>query len=280
MAPLTSREFFFKRGDVRIAATSFGDQRAPPVLLLHGAGQTRHSWRRAAQALANSGRHAISLDARGHGDSDWAPDGDYSIDTLIGDLRHVIGELADRPALVGASLGGITGLLAQGESPDALFSALILVDITPSIDRSGVERIIAFMRAHADGFDSIEAATLAVAEYQPQRQAGRAQDGLRKNLRLRDGRYFWHWDPALLDHVSELDLQAAERMKAAARRLVLPTLLVHGKMSEIVSDDTANEFLSLVPHARYVDVKDAAHMVAGDSNDRFNAAVLEFLAGS
>ena len=248
------------------------------MLLLHGAGQTRHAWRRAGEVLAASGRHAISLDARGHGDSAWAPDGDYSINSLIGDLHSVVAALGCRPALVGASLGGITGLLAQGESSVELFSALILVDITPSVDRSGVERIISFMRAHADGFESIEAANTAVAEYQPQRQGGHAQDGLRKNLRLRDGRYYWHWDPALLDHISELDLESAERMKAAARRLVLPTLLVHGKMSEIVSDDAAKEFLSLVPHARYVDVKDAAHMVAGDSNDRFNSAVLEFLA--
>ncbi len=271
-------EFVFTRGSLRLSASSFGDENNPPVLLLHGAGQTRHSWRRAAEALAKDGWYAVALDARGHGDSDWAPDSDYSIDSLIDDLRFVVSQMRRPPALVGASLGGITALLAEGESDDSLFQALVLVDITPRIDRGGVERIIAFMRAHGDGFDSIESAAAAVEEYQPQRRNSQTLDGLRKNLRQRDGRYYWHWDPDLLDHISELDIESADRMKAAARRLSLPTLLVHGKMSDIVSDDTATEFLSLVPHAKYINVKDAAHMVAGDSNDRFNCAVQKFLS--
>lgn len=276
---MSEREIFFRRGACRLAGSSFGDLDRPAVLLLHGAGQTRHAWRRAGEAIAANSMQAISLDARGHGGSDWAPDGDYSIDTLIADLRHVVRELGQLPFIVGASLGGITALLAQGESDEMLFRALVLVDITPRIDRAGVERIIEFMRAHAGGFESIEAAALAVAQYQPHRRNDTgALDGLRKNLRRRGDRYYWHWDPELLNHISELDLQSVDRMRDAARQLTLPTLLVHGKMSEIVSDETAREFLELVPHAQYVDVKDAAHMVAGDSNDRFNAAVLTFLA--
>lgn len=275
---MAETDTFFPTREIKLAATRFGNREKPPVLLLHGAGQTRHAWRRAALALADAGWHAISVDARGHGDSDWSATGDYSIDELIADLRELIGQLHQPPAVVGASLGGITALLAQGESEESLITSLVLVDITPRIDRDGVERIIGFMRAHIDGFESLDAAASAVASYQPQRRASADSEGLRKNLRLRsDGRYYWHWDPRLLDHVSQLDLQALGRMERAAQRLTLPTLLVHGKMSDIVSDDTAKAFLALVPHASYVDVQNAAHMVAGDSNDRFNQSVIEFL---
>ena len=267
---------------IQITASSFGSARDRPVLLLHGAGQTRHAWHRAAVALANSGWRAISIDARGHGDSTWCPNGDYSIECFISDLKHVTAQLSDEcgqvPAVVGASLGGITALLAQGESDHTLFSALVLVDITPRINSDGVAKILKFMSEHQHGFGSLQEAGDAVASYQPHRARQRkSNEGLRKNLRLIDGRFYWHWDPKLLEHVSELDTESVDRQRAAARNLSLPVQLVHGQMSEIVSDETANEFLQLVPHASYVNVTNAAHMVAGDSNDVFANAVSKFL---
>jgi len=272
-------EIEFRADDgIKLAATRFGKANNQSVLLLHGAGQTRHSWRRAGETLAAAGWCAVALDARGHGDSDWAPDGNYRIDRLIADLRGIVEQLPVQPAVVGASLGGITSLLLQGEESAQLFRSLVMVDVTPRIDRSGVERIIAFMRQHSNGFESVEEVAAAVAAYQPHRKSGEGSlDGLRKNVRQRDGRYYWHWDPCLLDHVSNLDSNGLVRMQTAASRLKLPVLLVHGRLSDIVSDETAREFLQLVPHARYVDVQDAAHMVAGDENDRFNDAVIEFL---
>ena len=272
---------FNTTAQVRISASSFGDANDKPVLLLHGAGQTRHAWHAAATALAADGWRAISLDARGHGDSSWCPDGDYSIEQFIHDLRVVVDEVAQsgqQPAVVGASLGGITALLAQGESSQEIFSALVLVDITPRIDEGGVAKILNFMRQHQDGFATLQDAADAVARYQSHRsRANKSVDGLRKNLRLVDGRYYWHWDPKLLDHVSRLDVEAVERQRAAAKKLSLPVLLVHGQMSEIVNDETAREFLQLVPHASYANVSNAAHMVAGDNNDLFASAVSEFL---
>jgi pimeloyl-ACP methyl ester carboxylesterase len=273
---------FNTTAQVRISASSFGDPNNKPVLLLHGAGQTRHAWHAAATALADNGWRAVSLDARGHGDSSWCPDGDYSIEQFIHDLKFVVDTMAQqngqRPAVVGASLGGITALLAQGESSQALFSALVLVDITPRIDEGGVAKILGFMRRHQDGFATLQDAADAVAQYQSHRsRANKSVDGLRKNLRLVDGRYYWHWDPKLLNHVSRLDVEAVERQREAAKKLSLPVLLVHGQMSEIVNDETAREFLQLVPHASYANVSNAAHMVAGDNNDLFASAVSEFL---
>ncbi len=267
---------------IQITASSFGCPDDRPVLLLHGAGQTRHAWKGAATALASAGWHAISVDARGHGDSTWCPNGDYSIEQFVGDLKVITAAVSDEygqaPAVVGASLGGITALLAQGETDRALFSALVLVDITPRIDSGGVAKILKFMREHHDGFGSLQEAAEAVARYQSHRpKQERSAEGLRKNLRLVDGRYYWHWDPKLLDHVGKLDVEIMDRQRQAATNLVLPVQLVHGQMSEIVSDDTAREFLQLVPHASYVNVSNAAHMVAGDNNDAFATAVSDFL---
>lgn len=276
------REMRFRGGDgVELVAEVHGDASAPPVILLHGGGQTRHAWKNTAQGLARHGYRAIAADLRGHGDSGWSPDGAYSLARFVADLRIVAASCRQPPVLIGASLGGVTGLLAEGEGP-SLLSALVLVDVTPTVRFSGVDRIRQFMGARADdGFASVEAAAEAIAAYLPQRQRPRSLDGLRKNLRRSaDGRYRWHWDPALLQFSdTELTPALGDRLSAAARRLRLPVLLVRGGASELVAREDVERFLELVPAARYVDVASAGHMVAGDLNDRFGSAVLDFLGG-
>lgn len=278
---------FIAADGVQLAASSYGDSGHQVVLLLHGAGQTRYSWRSTATILAENGYRAITVDTRGHGESDWSESGDYSIDTLILDLTTIVDRLAHsgekRPIAVGASLGGITALLAEGEALNDLFQALVLVDITPQIDPAGVAKILNFMSAFSRGFESVEQASEAVAGFQSHRKPVRKSDntGLKKNLRLKaDGRYYWHWDPRLLDSVSHFGQQLVDRQKLAATNLTLPVLLVHGQFSEIVSRDSAEEFLRLVPQAHYINVADAAHMVASDDNQVFAKAVLDFIRKS
>ena len=280
-----SKTFHFSASEgVEIAASSYGSNQHRSVLMLHGAGQTRHSWHRSALKIAESGFHVVTVDTRGHGDSSWSRNEDYSLDTLIADLQGIVQQLSgDRPFVVGASLGGITALLAQGETSEPLFGALALVDITPKIDMQGVARILDFMNRFADGFETVHQAANAVAVYKGKTAPSGSQnpEGLLKNLRLRDdGRYYWHWDPALLDHVSGFGDEVMERQRSAARSLELPVLLLHGKLSEIVSDAHAEDFLALVPHARYVDVAQASHMLATDNNDIFANAIVEFLLES
>lgn len=273
----------------RLVADVFGDS-GPAVLLLHGGGQTRHAWRKTAEELALTGWNAYALDQRGHGDSDWVADGAYSFPNFAADAKAVARELyrrsKTRPAVIGASLGGIAALLAEGESErgsdDALFSALVLVDITPRVDPKGVDKVQGFMRAHAaEGFGSIEEAAEAVATYLPHRPRPKNHDGLKKNLRLSpDGRWRWHWDPDFIDGPRSVgrDREAVEALLVeAARRIRIPALLVRGGSSELVREADVKEFLGLVPHAQYVDVGGARHMVAGDRNDDFSSAVLGFL---
>jgi non-heme chloroperoxidase len=263
---------------IELAADAWGNPEHPPVILLHGGGQTRHAWKNTARALADQGFHAMAVDLRGHGDSGWSADGVYSMERFVSDLRCVAKAFRQPPVLIGASLGGITGLLAEGEGP-AFLAALVLVDVTPTVQRSGVEKIHQFMGANAaEGFATIEEAADIVAAYLPHRARPKSLTGLEKNLRLHaDGRYRWHWDPAMLNFAESLTPDISQRLSTAASHLRLPVLLVRGGGSELVSPADAEHFMSLVPGARFVDIADARHMVAGDVNDHFGVAVLEFL---
>ncbi|MGH7963016.1 MAG: alpha/beta fold hydrolase [Candidatus Binatia bacterium] len=262
---------------VRLTGDAWGDRDAAPVLLLHGGGQTRHAWGGTARALAERGWYAVALDLRGHGESDWAPNGDYMIDTFVEDVRGVLAHFQKPPVLVGASLGGITSLVLEGESSQSVSSALVLVDITPRVEQQGVDRIRAFMTGKPEGFADLEEAADAVAAYIPHRPRPKDLSGLEKNLRKGpDGRYRWHWDPQLMNPARMR--RDPERLFAAARALRVPTLLVRGKLSDIVSEETAAEFMAAVPHAQFADVSEAGHMVAGDRNDIFSRAVIDFLS--
>lgn len=262
---------------VRIAGDSWGPRDGPLVLLQHGGGQTRHAWKGTGEALGAAGFHAVAIDARGHGDSDWDPQGRYGQNLMVRDLQCVVAALGQqRPVLVGASMGGGTSLVAAGEGHvDA--AALVLVDVAPHIEAAGVGNIQAFMNQRPEGFASLEEVAAAIASYQPHRQRPRKLDGLAKNVRLGpDGRYHWHWDPRFMEKERDL-AQRAARLEACARHLNIPTLLVRGGLSDLLSEEGAQAFLRLCPHSEYVRVNDAAHMVAGDRNDIFASAVIEFL---
>src|SRR3954451_5189811 len=273
----------------RLVADVYGDA-GQPVLLLHGGGQTRHAWRRTAEHLGRSGAIAFALDQRGHGDSEWVAGGHYAFADFAADAAAVAATLTkrsgQRPIAIGASLGGIASLLAEGEADKAgtgpVFAAVVLVDITPRVNREGVAKIQGFMRERAgEGFATITEAADSVAAYLPHRPRPRSHEGLKKNLRLHpDGRWRWHWDPRLLEgersFAQDHDLLEGAMIEAA-KAITIPALLVRGGSSELVQEAHAREFLRLVPHADYIDVAEARHMVAGDSNDSFSHAVLDFV---
>ena len=262
---------------VRIAADMFGEPGVPSLILLHGGGQTRHSWRRTASSLARDGWQVITYDSRGHGDSDWSAEGEYDESALVRDLRTVVAASGvDRPVLAGASAGGATALAAIGRGAvDA--SGLVLVDLVPHSELEGYQRVRAFMLEGMKGFDTPEEAAKLVAEY---RGLDTIPDPARiaRNLRATDdGRYRWHWDPLYVEarDVDRRDRQ--ERLAAYARSLTIPTLLVRGAESDVVSEEGVREFLALCPDADYVNVEDAGHMLVGDGNDIFGTVARPFL---
>jgi pimeloyl-ACP methyl ester carboxylesterase len=266
-----------------LAADAYGPDDGPPVVLLHGGGQTRHAWDGTARLLGAKGWRATTVDLRGHGDSDWSATGDYGLDDFAADVRAVAAAQARPPTLIGASLGGISSLVAIADAPDpdAVASGLVLVDVAPRLETVGITRIADFMLGHLDGFASLDEVADAVAAYNPHRPRPTDLSGLRKNVRLRDdGRWYWHWDPQFLQGGRTDEPRSftnEDRLEAAARALRLPTLLVRGRQSDVLSEEGARRLLTLTPHARYVDVGDAGHMVAGDRNDAFNDAVVAFL---
>ena len=268
--------------DFFIMADTFGNPDDKPVIFLHGGGQTRHSWGDSSKIIAQNGYCAIALDARGHGDSSWSESGNYHIEDLGNDLKEVIKIIGKKPAIVGASMGGLTCLIAEGESEKSISSAIILVDIAPKAEQKGIERIFAFMSSNKHGFASIEEAAESVSAYLPNRTKPKDHSRLEKNLRLRaDGRYYWHWDMKMLELWKRItpdqQIKNDTRMYEAAKNLKVPTMIVRGGMSDVVSEKVMAEFLDEVPHVRSVNVSDAGHMVAGDSNHAFTNAVLEFL---
>jgi len=266
------------RDDLPLAVEMRGPADAPAVLFAHGFGQSRHAWARAAEGLAAHGWHAVTFDARGHGDSGRLADGRYALEQFVDDLLTIARSLAAPPVLLGASMGGLLGLVAAGETRPDPFRALVLVDITPRWESEGVERMLGFMRAHPRGFASLDEAADAVAAYLPQRRRRKDRYELAQLLRRgEDGRLRWHWDPALLDTVAHEGERHQQRLLNAARNVDVPVLLVSGGRSDIVSDATVAEFLQAVPHARHVEIPHATHTLAGDDNAAFTAAIEPFL---
>jgi pimeloyl-ACP methyl ester carboxylesterase len=280
--PAPSLRFDLPNG-MSIAADVHGDPGQQPVLFLHGGGQTRHAWGNTAEALAAHGFYTICMDHRGHGESGWAGKGQYRVFHFVEDLLHVLAQLERKPILVGASLGGITSLLAETEQEESIAKGVILVDVTPRMETDGVDRIIGFMKGGASGFASLDEVADSISKYLPHRERPKDLSGLAKNLRLmEDGRYYWHWDPNMLEtwgpgKRTDEEGEVLTRRLQDVRNLDVPTLLIRGRLSDLVSEETAAEFLEMVPHAEYVNLADAHHMVAGDRNDVFTDTVKEFL---
>ncbi|GFG70472.1 alpha/beta fold hydrolase [Mycolicibacter senuensis] len=250
----------------------------PTIMMLHGGGQNRLSWHKTGQILADRGYHVVALDTRGHGDSDRAPDADYAIETLTADALAVIDAIGRPVVLIGASMGGLTGILVAEQAGPQRVVKLVLVDVVPRYEKDGSARIRDFMLSHVDGFDSLEQAADAVAEYLPHRTKPRSPEGLKKNLRFRDGRWYWHWDPALMTKPGDDPALRTEKMESAAIALRIPILLIRGKLSDVVSAEGVADFLTKVPGARFVELSGAGHTAAGDDNDAFSAAVVEFVS--
>jgi pimeloyl-ACP methyl ester carboxylesterase len=264
---------------LNLVADVRGEPDAWPVLFLHGGGQTRHAWGSTADIVADQGWRTVALDLRGHGDSDWAPNGDYSFTAFCADCVAVADQLGRPPVLVGASLGGMSAMLAEGTSDRTVSCGLVLVDITPKTNAVGIERIKSFMQSGVDGFETLEEAAGAIAAYTPQRKRTINPAGLMKVLRQRGDRWYWHWDPRVIgqDRSEVVPDRLAGLLDVATSNINVPTMLVHGLLSDVVTKEGVDDLLAQIPGATVVGVDGAAHMIAGDRNDAFSEAVTDFL---
>lgn len=250
----------------------------PAILLLHGGGQNRFSWKNTSQIFADHGMHVVALDSRGHGDSDRAPDANYSVDALCADTLAVIEQIGRPVVLIGASMGGMTGMLAADEAGPEVVTKLVLVDVVPRYEKDGSARIRDFMASGEDGFETLDQAADAVAAYLPHRTRPRSPEGLKKNLRLRDGRWYWHWDPAFLTAPDDDRFVRMDKLERAVMDLTIPILLIRGKLSDVVSEEGVRDFLEKVPNAEFAELSEAGHTAAGDDNDAFSEVVVQFVS--
>lgn len=265
---------------LELVASEWGNVNDPLVVLMHGGGQTRHAWGSTGAVLSESGFYVLSLDLRGHGDSQWHPDGDYLIDSYKDDLISILNQVGKPASLVGASLGGMVSLsLASDLNKKDLVTSLVMVDIGLYPNEKGSNEIVSFMQSGIKGFSNLNEASDAVSAYLPHRKRPRDNRGLEKNLRLKeDGRYYWHWDPRFLD---ERDDDSRENQKEKnirlAKNISIPTLLIRGALSNVVTQKEVDDFLTIIPHSEFQEIEKAAHMVAGDRNDIFANSAIKFL---
>lgn len=262
-------------------------QEGVPLILLHGHGNEAHLWDDFAPCVAPHYR-VLAVDQRGHGDSDWDPEGRYDADAMTDDLESLLAALAiERFVLVGFSMGGRVSMAFAGRHPDRL-AGLVLVDIGPELDMRGVLRIqgeIAEQREPV--FGSVEEYARLLSLHYP---AGRpdvlmrmARHGLR---RREDGRFVLKMDPALradrpMDDVSRAAEEArTESFWKALAALPCPTLVVRGAASDILSADVADRMVEeVLPNGRLAVIPQAAHSVATDNPEAFERAVSEFVLG-
>lgn len=274
------RSGFILVGGRQVHYLEWGHGGRPPVVCLHGGGQTAYMYEGLGGALGDR-YHVLAPDLPAHGDSDSVPTDDMNRHTIAETLPALFEHFGlDRPALVGASLGGIVSITLAAARPE-LVRAIALIDIGHRLEEEGVKRIIEFMRAH-ESFASLEEAAEAISEYLPWRSEARPES-LTRNLRQRDdGR--WVWKHAYGRALRENDGDRArnwesilEGMDDDARSLRSPVLVLRGARSDVLSGDSASDFAALIPDARLETVERAGHLAAGDNPHSTTNLIAGFL---
>jgi pimeloyl-ACP methyl ester carboxylesterase len=253
-----------------------GQAAAPPVLCLHGITQTAHSWDEVAEDLGRDFR-VLCLDQRGHGDSDWAPDGDYRRETQAADVAAIIEALRLPPfVLMGMSMGGINAITFTARHPDRV-KALVIVDVSPEIQSRGVENIRSFIQAK-DELDSFEEFVERAHQFNPRRSLENIRSRLSHNLKqLPNGKWTWKYDKTLRSGERSFEASALSNLWEDVRAVRCPTLIIKGGDSDILSRESAEKLQAAIPNSRLEIVPGAGHSVMGDNPAAFVAAVRKFL---
>ena len=273
---MTFQTVFLPGDGLTLAADAAGDPAAPPVLFFHGGGQSRRAWRGTAERVAGAGYYALSVDLRGHGESEWAADGDYHVRAYARDVVALVRHFERPVTLVGASRGGQAALIG-GAALSAQISLIMLADVAPDICDLGVGKVRRFFEASAAGFASLDEAADALSTY-----LGRSRPadvaGLARSTRQVDGRYFWHWDPRTVTPAFLAPPSELAALREAAARVHCPVVMVRGEFSDIVPQDAATAFKALTPQLIVLEAKGQGHMFTGDANDAFAGTLVEQLA--
>ena len=253
----------------------WGDPGNPTVLMLHGVSQQAHSWDFIALALSDRFR-ALSLDQRGHGDSDWAPGGDYSIEAQQADIDGVVDALGlGKFTLMGHSMGGRNSYIWASRHPGALDS-LVIVDTGPQGQETGRRRIQQF-QALPDELDSFDEFAQRVQEYTG-RNMEQVLGALKYSIRERsDGKWTWKYDKVLRTPGARPPGWTAEQLWECVERIDCPTLIVRGERSDIFAEETMARMGQIIPDCATATIARAGHLVQGDNPADFLAEAEKLL---
>ena len=270
---------FVNANGMRFHYLEWGNPDNPPMLLLHGFAQTCHSWDFVALGFSDNYR-VIVLDQRGHGDSDWASDGDYSPETQQKDISGVVNELGlANFVLMGLSMGGRNSFTYAAKNAGKV-KALVVVDAAPQNMQQGTQNIRSFVQQD-DELDSVDAFVERVLQYNPRRDPQQVRGSIMHNIKeLPSGKWTWKYDRALRSPGRRMgsDPETEKRLWGYLETLQCPTLLVRGGGSDIVAMDTADRMHQAIPNSRLATIDGAGHLVMGDSPSGFQSAVTDFLA--
>jgi pimeloyl-ACP methyl ester carboxylesterase len=259
-----------------LAADSYGPADGSPVLFFHGGGQSRKSWSGAARRVGEAGYRALTFDLRGHGESEWAADGDYLLDAFARDVSALIDGFDRKVTLVGASRGGQAALVGGSRRPGRV-SLIMLADVAPLLRDAGVDDMRDFFRASAPGFADVDEAAAALSEHLGLPRRADASPLEKMMRRGQDGRLYWQWDPKTVSPPFLNPPSEGIALEEAAARVKDPVVLVRAELSTIVTPESVDLFRALTPQLEVIEAKGVGHMVTGDSNDAFAATLLDQL---
>ena len=278
-AETVPRDRFTSANGLRFHYLEWGDPANPAMLLLHGFAQTCHSWDFIALAFSHR-FHVISMDQRGHGDTDWAPDGDYSPEAHRKDTHAFVEALGlDEVVLIGLSMGGRNALTYAANHPERV-KAVVIVDAAPENLRAGSQNIRRFIQQD-DELDSVEEFVERVLKYNPRRSPDQVRGSIMHNLKqLPSGKWTWKYDRLLRssDRRWQSDPNLTSRLWGYVENLNPPTLVVRGARSDLIATRTAEEMHRRIPNCTLATVENAGHLVPGDNPAGFARTVSDFIA--
>ena len=263
---------------MRLNWLDWGTAGRPAVIFLHGGCLTARTWDLVCLALRTD-HHCLAPDARGHGDSEWAPDAEYGIEAFVDDLARLVEHLGlRRPILVGQSLGGLTGLAYARRRPDEV-AGLALVDVVADVQDEGRRRIVDFAAKTAQ-LGSLEEFLERAQAFNPARDPRLLRRSLQHNLRrLPSGRWAWKYDPRIVAPERHERIRADLREECAdVGGVTCPVLVLRGANSDVVTPEAAESFARSLPDGRVATVPDAGHTIQGDNARGLVEALRPFLA--
>lgn len=269
--------------DIQVNGMNFhylewGNEGNPKILMLHGNSQQAHSWDFISLALSDR-YHIFALDQRGHGDSDWAPDADYSLEAQVADLDGFVkAQGFDRFVLMGHSMGGRNSYVWASRNSE-LLRGLVIVDTGPDTQLRGRDRIKTF-RELPDELDSFQEFSQRVQEYTGRSQQ-QVEGALKYSIRQRpDGKWTWKYDKAMRDPNSRESGWEPQQLWDCVGRISCPTLVTRGERSDLFSEETMEKMQEVIPDCETVTIAKAGHLVQGDNPAGFLAAVEGWLGRS